>query len=115
MTRQFANESFFQALDIFRQSRGLNWKKAAEEAKVSASTFTRIAQGKKPDVDTLSALCSWANLDANAFLKPNINNPDAEPMHEALALFRADPRLSEQGRRAVEALVQEAYKQFRAS
>lgn len=109
----FANEDFYQAIDIHRENLGITWSKAADQANVSASTFTRIAQGKKPDVDTLSALCRWAHLDANQFLLPKNAKIEKEPVAEAMALFRADPNLSEPGRRAIEALVKEAYKQFK--
>lgn len=112
-TSAFDNAKFFQELDFFRSEKGLTWKKVAEAAGVSASTFTRIAQGRKPDVDTLSALCQWAQLDANRFVLNTNLAPDRNPMSEALALFRADPNLSESGKAALDSLVREAYKHFR--
>ncbi|WP_255413030.1 helix-turn-helix domain-containing protein [Erythrobacter sp. KY5] len=112
-TSGFDNVQFFEQLDLHRTEKGLTWKKAADAAGVSASTFTRIAQGRKPDVDTLSALCRWARLDANRFVLDEASRPARKPMNEALALFRADPNLSESGKVALEALVREAYKHFR--
>jgi transcriptional regulator with XRE-family HTH domain len=64
---RFKAGDFQAALDIIRQSRGLDWKRVAAEAGVSASTLTRMKQGKRPDVDTLYALASWARLDLNAY------------------------------------------------
>ena len=63
----FEAEAFFSALDSQRQSQKLTWKKVAELSGVSASTLTRIAQGKHPDVDSLGALCNWAGLNADIF------------------------------------------------
>lgn len=65
MKEQFLNEAFYHALDGHRQAKRLTWKAVAEQAEVSASTLTRIAQGKRPDVDTMAALCRWSGLSAN--------------------------------------------------
>jgi transcriptional regulator with XRE-family HTH domain len=47
-TTHFDVEAFFAALDAHRQAKKLTWKQVAPETGVSASTLTRIAQGKKP-------------------------------------------------------------------
>jgi transcriptional regulator with XRE-family HTH domain len=114
MPARFDNTAFFEQIDFVRKNKKLTWKSAADCAGVSASTFTRIAQGKKPDVDTLSAICTWASLDANQFVNSEQGRSGAEPMMEALALFRADPELSPSGKAALEAFVREAYNHFRA-
>ena len=43
-------EGFYSALDGHRQSKDLTLKKVAAEAHVSASTLTRMGQGKRPDL-----------------------------------------------------------------
>ena len=58
----FDAEGFFDALDEVRDSKGLTWKEVADESEVSASTLTRMAQGKRPDVDSLAALLKWSGL-----------------------------------------------------
>ena len=55
----FDADAFFEALDKTRNNKKITWRKVAEEAGVSASTLTRMAQGKRPDVDTLAALAAW--------------------------------------------------------
>ena len=65
---RFENESFFRALDTTRQSRRLNWREVATESGVSASTLTRMAQGKRPDVDSLAALVTWSGLNPSDYL-----------------------------------------------
>ena len=64
---KFDAEGFYAALDGHRQSKGLTWKKVADQAKISASTLTRMGQGKRPDVDTLAGLASWSGIDAKMF------------------------------------------------
>ena len=110
-TGKFDGERFFSALDGVRVSKELNWKKVAEQAKVPASTFTRISQGRKPDVDTLAALCHWSGLKAEAFLVTEHRR--SEPLAEMTALFRADPNLTNEGAKALEAIIKTAYEQLR--
>jgi transcriptional regulator with XRE-family HTH domain len=49
----FDTAAFYDALDSVRQARRLNWKQVAGDSGVSASTLTRMAQGRRPDVDGL--------------------------------------------------------------
>lgn len=105
----FDSAAFFQALDAIRMSRGLQWRQVAQEAKVSASTLTRMAQGKRPDVDGLAALSRWAGLIADKFFGESA--PSEDPVAEAsAALFRANPDLDEYQKEALKLLVANAYK-----
>lgn len=109
---KFDGESFFSALDGQRTARNLTWKKVAEQAKVPASTLTRMSQGRKPDVDSLSALCAWSGLKADKFMT-TVSRKRAEPLAEITTLFRADPNLSKEGAMALEAIIKTAYEQLR--
>lgn len=109
---KFDGERFFSALDAARSARGLTWKKVAEQARVPASTLTRMSQGRKPDVDSLSALCSWSGLKADAFISGD-KKQKTEALAEVTALFRADPNLSKEGAIALEAIIKAAYEQIR--
>jgi transcriptional regulator with XRE-family HTH domain len=114
MKEQFLNEAFYDALDAHRQAKDLTWKAVAERAKVSASTLTRIAQGKRPDVDTLAALCKWSGLSADEFIAYDSaarNRP--EPLAEIVAHLRADKKLKPEGAKAIEVMIRAAYEQFR--
>lgn len=114
MREQFHNEAFFQSLDAHRQARNLTWKAVAEEAKVSASTLTRIAQGKRPDVDTLAALCKWSGLSADQFIAHDLpERAQPEPLAEIVAHLRADKNLKPEGAKAIEVMLKAAYQQFR--
>lgn len=112
--RKFDGEAFFAALDAARASRKLTWKKVAEESQVPASTLTRLSQGRRPDVDSLSALCAWSGLSADLFMRTGTSKPRvAEPLSEIAAHLRADPNLSPDAVKAMEALIRTAYEQFR--
>jgi len=110
--RHFDNDAFYAALDAQRRSRGITWKKVAEEANVSASTLTRIAQGRRPDVDSFAALAGWAGLRPESFLtiKPEAS---PRPLVEISALLRRDPNLSAEAVVAIEQLVNVTYERFR--
>src|SRR5437867_3545994 len=81
----FDTEAFFAALDVVRQNRGKTWKEVAGESGVSASTLTRMAQGKRPDVDGLAALLAWSGLKAENFIKKQGGRPSKRP--ETLAMI----------------------------
>lgn len=113
----FDADAFYAALDGERQARKLNWKQVAMGAGVSPSTLTRMAQGKRPDVDTLAALCVWSGLDADVFIRSVEGGPD-RPAPEALAqisaYLRADPNLSPEAAIAIDELVKATYDRMRS-
>lgn len=112
MKPAFQIEAFCAALDATRLSKMMTWKQVAEESGVSASTLTRMTkEGKRPDVDGLAALLTWSGLKAEAFLGGDqINQP--EPLAAMTALLRADRKLDEPSRRALEAVLKSAYERF---
>lgn len=109
---QFDNEGFFAALDAQRIARGMTWKQVADSAKVSASTLTRMSQGKRPDVDSLSALVNWSGLDSRQYVG-KVSKPVTTPLEQVVAQFRADPHLSKESAAALEAVVKATYEQLR--
>lgn len=56
-----------QALDAVRAHAGLTWRDLAEQTGVSASTFTRLSVGKRPDADALCSLLAWLRLPLDRF------------------------------------------------
>jgi transcriptional regulator with XRE-family HTH domain len=109
----FDASAFFSALDSQRIAKKLNWKEVAAESGVSASTLTRMAQGRRPDVDSLAALITWSGLNADDFIRDN----DVKATPETLAMIsthlRADPNLSDEGAIALEELIKATYKRLR--
>lgn len=108
----FEGDAFMTALDSTRAARGMTWKDVAGESGVSASTLTRMAQGKHPDVDGLAALLAWSGLDAGKFLRTKKASPKAEPLAEVLTYFRRDPRLSRESALALEEVVKVTYERM---
>ena len=108
--RGFDVAAFHAALDAQRAAQGLTRKDVAEQAGVSASTLTRMSQGKRPDVDGLALLLAWSGLDASAFL-PSANEP--EPLAQIAANLRADRNLSQESAKALEEIIKVAYEWFR--
>jgi transcriptional regulator with XRE-family HTH domain len=111
----FDSDAFHSALDAVRIARGLNWKEVAAKSGVSASTLTRMAQGKRPDVDGLAALVAWSGLDADDFVRTS--NNEAKPMAEPLAMIstylRSDRNLTPEAAEALDELVKATYQRLR--
>jgi transcriptional regulator with XRE-family HTH domain len=111
---RFDGEAFYSALDAQRQSKKLTWRKVAEQTGVSASTLTRMAQGRKPDLDGLASLLAWSGLNADDFVRvEGRQRVEADSLAQITAYLRADPNLSTDGATALEALLKSAYEKLR--
>lgn len=114
MRGQFNAEAFYAALDGQRRAQRKNWKQVAKDSGVSASTLTRMAQGKRPDVDSLAALLNWSGLQADAFITKEPAGPGKpEALSQIVAYLRADPNLKPASADAMEKIIHAAYEQFR--
>jgi transcriptional regulator with XRE-family HTH domain len=107
--------SLFDALDAARNARGLQWKQVAEQTGVSASTLTRMAQGKRPDVDGFAALAAWLGNDPRTFFTGNSDKGTGVESGDAVslfvsALFRANPNLTNDEREALKSLATSAFR-----
>jgi transcriptional regulator with XRE-family HTH domain len=112
---EFDGDMFFAALDAQRQARGLNWKTVARESGVSASTLTRMSQGRRPDVDSMAALITWSGLNAESFIRHNDNAVQPEPLAQITVLLRADRSLSREGVIAMEAVLKATYERLKGA
>jgi len=111
---QFDAEAFYAALDSRRQSRRITWKQVAEESGVSASTLTRMAQGRRPDVDSMAALAAWSGLSVDLFVyHDDVERTQTDSLAAITAYLRADPHLSRQSAEAIEAVLKAAYEKLR--
>ena len=107
---RFDGDAFYAALDGERQARQCTWKRVAEESGISASTLTRISQGKRPDVDSLAALSAWSGLNVDRFVKGRASKKEPEPLAVISSCLRSDPRLNEEASTALDQIVKAAYK-----
>lgn len=108
----FDSQGFYRALDSTRISRGLNWKQVGAASLVNASTLTRLAQNKNPDADGLAALAAWAGLNPGDFVKGVQRATHEETLAAISKYLRTDPSLDEDGAKALDGIIQAAYKQF---
>jgi transcriptional regulator with XRE-family HTH domain len=108
----FDNSAFFAALDAHRSAKKLNWKQVAEKSGVSASTLTRIAQGKRPDVDSLAALVAWSGLNVDDYVRDG-SSKKPETLAVISTYLRADPNLTPEGAVALEEVIKATYARIR--
>lgn len=112
----FDAERFYSVLDSHRIARRMTWKQVAQQSGVNASTLTRMAQKKRPDVDSLTSLLKWSGETADSFML--VSHPDADHLEgqntlaNVTAQFRADKNLSEAGKKAIETTIKVLYEQF---
>ena len=105
--------AFYEALDGARMARTMTWKQVAGESGVSASTLTRMAQGKRPDVDGLAALVAWSGLDADDYLRSHGTRPEPESLAKISTYLRSDKNLSPEAATALDELVKATYERLR--
>ena len=111
-TAGFDVEGFYLALDATRQSRKLTWRSVAKAAGISPSTLTRMAQGKRPDVDSLAKLTVWSGLTVDDYVAPHSAKASAEPMAAISTLLRSDKNLSPESADALDELIKLAYRRM---
>lgn len=111
----FDGDGFYRALESTVEARSKTWKQVAAETGVSASTLTRMSQGRKPDAGSLAALSAWAGLNPSDFVHAPYRGTRPEAMAQISTLLRSDPNLDAQAAEAVEAIVKAAYERLRKS
>jgi hypothetical protein len=57
--------ALWQRMDEQRAKRGALWRDIAAELGISASTLTRMGQGKRPDADALVTIFVWLDMDTD--------------------------------------------------
>ena len=107
--------AFHAALDAARGSRGdLSWRQLAAEVGVSPSTMTRLANGKRPDVDAFAALVRWLGMPAERFMldADDIQTTEPELLAELAPLLRARSDLNPEDVQYLEELIGAAVRRF---
>jgi transcriptional regulator with XRE-family HTH domain len=109
----FDTNAFYDALDAARQAKHLNWKQVASESGVSASTLTRMAQGRRPDVDGLAALAAWSGLRTDGYVRTTEPRPEPESLAMISTYLRSDRNLTTEAATALDELVKATYERLR--
>lgn len=104
--------ALYTGLDAKRQARELTWRQVAGEAGISPSTLTRLAQGKRPDVDSFASLTHWLGVSADEFLGSGIRHEaeGGEQLAVISSLLRAEKDLLPEGVEALQDIINAAYK-----
>jgi transcriptional regulator with XRE-family HTH domain len=113
-TRSFDGDAFYSALASTVVARDVSWKQVSQETGVSATTLTRMAQGRRPDASSLAALSAWAGINPADFVTRKARSA-AEPLAEISSLLRSDPRLGPDAAVALEAMLHTAYQRLRSN
>ena len=71
------------------------------ESGVSASTLTRLSQGRQPDVNSLAALTAWLGMSADHFMRSErvAKFGAPSPLAQISSIIHRDPRLNPEGSR----------------
>ena len=109
----FDSDGFCRALADTVTARGLTWKQVSTATGVSASTLTRMTQGRRPDAASLAALSAWAGLNPSDFVALPGARAQAEPLALVSKQFRADPQLTPEAAEALVSIVRTAYNQLK--
>jgi len=81
---------------MLKDKRGSKGLRAVSEeiGEVSASTLSRIEQGKIPDVDTFVKICKWLNVPTDTFILGSEDTTEMSNQEQVIAHLRADRELS---------------------
>ena len=109
----FDAAAFFAAVNAEREARGRNWRQVAEQAGVDQSILTRLAQGKRPTVDTLAALVDWAGLKADDYVVRVHQNEPVNPLAMISTYLKGDRNLTPEAAAALEKVVKATYEALR--
>ena len=114
-TNYFDVAALHAALDSERRARRFAWKDVAAESGVSASTLTRLSQGRQPDVNSLAALTNWLGISADNFMRAKqVDHFGApSPLAQISSIIHRDPRLNPEGIVALEELIRATYARLR--
>ncbi len=111
---QFDVEALHAALETERGVRNLTWKEVAAQSGVSASTLTRLSQGRRPDVDSLAALTQWLDQPADAFMPGRTQKyGSASPIARISTILRDDPDLDAGAAQALDEIIKASYSRLR--
>lgn len=111
----FDVSAFYATLDAERLARRLNWKDVSGASGVSASTLTRLSQGKRPDVDSLAALTAWLGMPVDRFMgRRAAGFGSASPLTQISSILRDDPDLNKDAAAALDEMIKATYARLRS-
>jgi len=110
--------AIYAALDHERHARNnMSWRQVASEADVSPSTFSRMAQGHPPALESLVKLADWVGCSLDELVGRGSTriSADVAPPAAISSYLRTRKELNPQGLATLEAIIQAAYEKLRSS
>lgn len=108
-------EALYAALDSKRKARETSWREIARELEISPSTFSRMAQGRRPDVDTFATLLAWLQMPAQSFMRSTRQDrgtAEEEPVAMVSSYLRSARNIEPEDAEALEEIFRAAYKRL---
>jgi transcriptional regulator with XRE-family HTH domain len=106
--------ALYTALDSKRRGHDLSWRELARQMDISPSVFTRLAQGRRPDLENFLTMVDWLGATAEDFVAGE--KPTQDQAQETVAAIstylRADRALQPESAEAIESIVRTAYEQM---
>lgn len=108
-------EALYSALNDKRERQGISWRELASELELSPSTFTRMAQGQRPDIDTFTTLLQWLRMPADKYTRvegerPRRSSTKDEPLVEITTLLRSSKSIKRDQAEALNSIITAAFK-----
>jgi transcriptional regulator with XRE-family HTH domain len=114
----FDDVTFFEALERRREAKNVSWRHLGRELGLSPSTFSRLARGRRPDIETFVKLLAWLDIPAEAFMRGLPGAPEAsdqDTLAVIAAALRSDRTIPADAAGAIEQLLRVAYTRFRTA
>jgi transcriptional regulator with XRE-family HTH domain len=103
-------EALYAALDNKRKANATSWREIARQLDVSPSTFSRMAQGRRPDVDTFATLLRWLGMPAESFMRgTSATVVTEEPVAMVSSYLRSARNVKREDAEALEDIFRAAY------
>jgi transcriptional regulator with XRE-family HTH domain len=108
-------EALYAALDSKRKAQETSWRELARDLEISPSTFSRMAQGRRPDVDTFATLLRWLGMPAESFMRSTRKErgtAEEEPVAMVSSYLRSARNIEAEDAEALEEIFRAAYKRL---
>jgi transcriptional regulator with XRE-family HTH domain len=111
-SKAFNAKAFYEVLSSVMEARSVAWRQVAKETGITASTLTRMGQGRQPDAPSLAALSAWAGLNPADFIGQPTESMRSDPLVVIARALRSDPDLQPDAAQALEDIMRIAYDRF---
>jgi transcriptional regulator with XRE-family HTH domain len=114
MKRPIDVSALYGALDSRRITENMSWRGLAKQLGLSASVFTRLAQGREPEASSYFAMTEWLGVSNDDFVERESNSEERrrDTVGEIATFLSADKRLKPESAEAITKIVEVAYREM---